>query len=408
MWKILILCLCLSACIITSANGSQYRFIGDIVRYSQQNNILTIACDNANVEIMVIAEDVIRVRMVPGEIPETHSFAVLPLKKTPPSIEIEETERKLVLKTERLILEIKKQPCRLTFMDTQGNVVCKDHDSYGMGWRNGSIHCWKELHDEPFFGLGEKTRGLNKRGNVYTMWNSDIPGYTSVTDPIYQSHPFFLSMHNQRGFGIFFDNSYKSTFNFGAGTNQFYSFGAEDGVMDYYFIYGPQFKHVISKYSELVGTLPLPPKWSLGYQQCRWSYYPDREVLELAEKFRDKEIPCDVIYLDIHYMDGYRVFTWHPDRFPDPKKMVSKLRDMGFKVVLIIDPGIKVDPEYHAYQQGIQGDYFCTYPDGSIYQGVVWPGDCHFPDFSDPRARKWWGNLYKEHIEEGIAGFWND
>jgi alpha-glucosidase len=178
--------------------------------------------------------------------------------------------------------------------------------------------------------------------------------------------------------------------------------------MEYYFIYGPSLKKVLERYGELVGVMPLPPKWSLGYQQCRWSYYPENEVMALANKFRDKEIPCDVIYLDIHYMDGYRVFTWHPERFPQPKKMLDELKNLGFKIAVIIDPGIKVDPNYWVYQEGIKGDYFCKYPDGSRYRGQVWPGWCYFPDFSKPGASAWFGSLYKGIIDAGVQGFWND
>lgn len=178
--------------------------------------------------------------------------------------------------------------------------------------------------------------------------------------------------------------------------------------MDYYFFYGPSLKKVLARYGQLVGTMPLPLKWSLGYQQCRWSYYPESEVMALANTFRAKQIPCDVIYLDIHYMDGYRVFTWDNSRFPQPKKLLDDLRNMGFKIAVIIDPGIKVDPNYWVYQQGIKGDHFCKYPDGTNYQGQVWPGWCHFPDFSKPATREWFGRLYQGIIDDGVMGFWHD
>ena len=389
--------------------SSEYQFIGDIKTYAQQENIIKVECDNANIEITILADDLFRIKMYPGnKIPLTNSYAVVPLKKSPTIHPIEDLGEQLRITTNELILNIQKSPCRLAFLDLEGNIICKDHDDYGMGWNGANIHCWKELHDESFYGLGEKTRGFNKRGNVYTMWNSDIPGYTPTTDPIYQTHPFFISLFKERAFAIFFDNSYRSQFNLGAGNNQFYRFGADDGVLDYYFFYGPGLKKVLKRYGELVGNMPLPPKWSLGYQQCRWSYYPEKEVMELANTFRDKEIPCDVIYLDIHYMDGYRCFTWHPDRFPSPKKMLRNLKEMGFKVVVIIDPGIKVDSDYWVYQQGVNGDFFCKYPNGNYYEGQVWPGWCCFPDFSKAGTRLWWGNLYKNIIDDGIMGFWND
>ena len=217
-----------------------------------------------------------------------------------------------------------------------------------------------------------------------------------------------MSLYNDIGFGIFLDNSYRTNFNFGAGTDRFYSFEAEDGVFDYYVIYGPRLLDVIAHYSSLVGTMPLPPKWSLGYQQSRWSYSSDTDVLAIAKKFRDRNIPCDALYLDIDYMDEYRCFTWHPRNFPDPKTMIRKLQDMGFKVVVIIDPGIKVDENYSIYKKGVNGDHFCKYPDGTLYQGQVWPGWCCFPDFSRNATREWWGSLYKRLVDMGVDGFWND
>lgn len=389
--------------------ATEYQFIGNVKSYTQKQNIIDIDCEGAKVELTILADDLIRIKMFPGNnFPSTCSYSVLPVKKVLIANPVENLGKFLKITTKELTLLIQKSPCRLSFVDPEGKLICKDHDAYGMGWNGSKLFCWKELHDETFYGLGEKTRGLNKRGDVYTMWNSDIPGYSPTTDPLYQSHPFFLGLYQQRGFGIFVDNSYRSHFNFGAGNSQFYFFGVDDGILDYYFFYGPSLKKVIKRYSELVGKIPLPPKWSLGYQQCRWSYYPESEVLELAQRFRNKHIPCDVIYLDIHYMNSYRCFTWHPHRFPKPKKMLRKLKKMGFKVVAIIDPGIKVDHNYWVYQQGIAGDHFCKYPDGSYYQGQVWPGWCCFPDFSKPETRRWWGNLYKNLVNDGIMGFWND
>lgn len=410
MSKMLLFLFSISMLFITKIfSSSGFQFIADVKNHSQNGNIIDIYCSNARVQITILADDLFRIRMTNNEVfGKDHSYSVLPIKKSPTIFPIQEQDDIIRIATPELLLIVQKSPSRLNFYDKNGNLICKDHISYGMGLNGTKVCCWKELHDEPFYGLGEKTRGLNKRGNFFTMWNSDIPGYSTTQDPLYQSHPFFLSLYQGRGFGIFFDNSFRSHFNFGASTDQFFSFGADDGEMDYYFIYGPGFNKVLERYGELVGRMPLPPKWSLGYQQCRWSYYPESEVMTLVNTFRSKEIPCDVIYLDIHYMDGYRVFTWDQDRFHQPKQMLNSLKNMGFKIAVIIDPGIKVDPNYRVYQEGVQGDHFCKYPDGSLYQGQVWPGWCHFPDFSKPTTRDWFGALYQGIIDEGILGFWND
>jgi alpha-glucosidase len=241
-----------------------------------------------------------------------------------------------------------------------------------------------------------------------TMWNSDFPGYAADTDPLYQSIPFFLGVREGRAYGIYFDNSYRSSFDMGKEDRSRYSFGAEGGELSYYFFAGPEPTAIVQRFTELVGRMPLPPLWSLGYQQCRWSYAPDARVREIARTFREKKIPADVIYLDIDYMEGYRIFTWSRQKFPDPRALVNDLAADGFKVAVIVDPGIKQDSTYHAYRTGLAGDHFLKRPDGSVYIGKVWPGECAFPDFSREATRRWWGDQFKELIDIGVRGWWTD
>ena len=183
---------------------------------------------------------------------------------------------------------------------------------------------------------------------------------------------------------------------------------AEDGDLDYFFLFGNSVPEILNLYSYLTGTTPLPPIWTLGYQQCRYSYFPQTEVKRIAQTFREKEIPADVMVLDIHYMDQYKVFTWHPQFFVNPRELVADLEAMGFKVVVILDPGIKIEEGYEPYEQGLQKDVFLKYPDGTYYSAYVWPGLCHFPDFTNPETRDWWGNNFRELTSMGIEGFWND
>ena len=129
----------------------------------------------------------------------------------------------------------------------------------------------------------------------------------------------------------------------------------------------------------------------------------------MTSKFRDLKIPCDAIYLDIDYMEGFRCFTWNKKYFPDPKRMVKELLDDGFKTVAIIDPGIKIDEDYDVFKEGLDKDYFCKRADGPYMKGKVWPGECYFPDYTKPEVREWWAGLFQELIEDiGIKGVWND
>lgn len=263
--------------------------------------------------------------------------------------------------------------------------------------------------DEYIYGLGDKTGHLNKVGYHYKMWNTDDPSpHVESFEAMYKSVPFFIVLKQQRAYGIFFDNTYETHFDMGKESNNYYFFGADDGRLDYYFIYGPSMEDVIGGYTYLTGTTPLPQMWTLGYHQCRWSYTPESRLIEVANNFRERDIPCDALYLDIDYMDGYRVFTWDKEKFPNPKKTTDDLMEQGFKLVTIIDPGVKKDRGYTIYDEGLEKGYYVTDKDDMPYVNWVWPGNSVFPDFSDQEVREWWANNQKIMIDSGVSGIWND
>lgn len=260
-----------------------------------------------------------------------------------------------------------------------------------------------------FFGLGDKTGALNLRGRKYQNWTEDSFGYGHHSDNLYRAIPFYFGLEEDKGFGIYLNNSYRSYFDFDSQENQLHTIQADGGTMDYFFFYGPDLTDVARHYTKITGTPELPPLWSLGFHQCRWSYFPDSRVREVAKDFRDQKIPCDAIYLDIDYMDGYRCFTWNEEYFPDPKGLIGELVQDGFQTVVMIDPGIRLDPEYWVYQRGMEQDAFCKRPSGELMIGPVWPSNCVFPDYSNPDVRDWWGELYRElYNVQGVSGFWND
>jgi alpha-glucosidase len=231
-----------------------------------------------------------------------------------------------------------------------------------------------------------------------------------LTDAMYQAIPFFMALRQGVGYGLFFNTTFWSRFDVGVDQPDILRLETLGGELDYYIIYSPEPAEIVQTYTQLTGRMSLPPQWALGYHQCRWSYDSESEVRQLVQQLRQRRIPCDVIHLDIDYMFGYRVFTWNPRRFPDPQKLLSDLAEDGIKVVTIVDPGVKFEPQadYTVYDQGLEKDYFIRRADGKVFHGYVWPGRAVFPDFLRPEVRQWWGDLHRNLTDVGVAGIWND
>jgi len=387
-----------------------YTFLGRYVSHTRDDRGVTVHADNNVLRVSVIAPGIARVQVGrDSALLDDYSYVVQATAYEQASWSLDESDSALVLTLPLGLVEIRKYPVRVRMLDLERRALCVDDPAFGHAWDGKEIHVWKTLHDDVrFYGLGEKTGDLNKRGSFWTMWNSDIPAYGNDRDPLYASVPFFIGVRDAGAYGVYFDNTFRSVFNLGAASDRVFSFGAEDGEMSYYLIFGPAIRDVVGRYARLSGLMPLPPQWALGFQQCRWNYYPEFEVRDVARNFRQRRIPADVLYLDIMYMDRYKVFTWDSAAFPQPATLLADLEREGFKVVPIIDPGIKVERGYQVYDEGVAQGHFLTYPDGSLYSGQVWPGWCHFPDFSRESTRRWWGQYYARMMDQGVDGFWND
>lgn len=381
---------------------------GNVKTATVNNQQVTITTDNAYAQVTVYTPGIIRVRIDKQPLAPDFSYAVIAQPQTVKA-NISQNDNEVSIVTDSLKAVISKKPFSVAFYTPDGKVISQDEAGLNTSWVNESVTTYKHMQEgERFVGLGEKTGDLDRKGNGYTNWNTDAFGYATDRDPIYSTIPFYIGIHHGMNYGIFMDNTYQSDFNFGASNNRFSSFGARGGEMNYYFIYNKQLGDIITSYTALTGRMKMPPLWSLGYQQNRYSYYPETEVMRIAQTLREKKLPADGITLDIHYMDHYKVFTWDKDRFPDPRKMTDKLKDMGFKLTVIVDPGVKVEKGYGTYDRGYAANIFAKYPDSTNYTGEVWPGWCNFPDFTNPRARSWWGAELKKYGEDGISGIWND
>ncbi|QWX84695.1 glycoside hydrolase family 31 protein [Cellulophaga sp. HaHaR_3_176] len=329
-------------------------------------------------------------------------------------LDVEETDTEYLIKTIRMTVLVDKQTLRVQISDPEGNII--NEDELGFHWEENYEHGGNIVKmskitrtGESFYGLGDKATHSNLKGKRVENWVTDQYAYGKDQDPLYKAIPFYIGLTDNKAYGVFFDNTFKTHFDFSHEKRHVTSFWADGGEMNYYFIFGPEMEKVVRLYTDLTGTPELPPLWALGYQQSKWSYYPESRVKEVAKQFRDLKIPCDGLYLDIDYMDGFRCFTWDKKLFPDPKRMIAELAEDGFKTVVMIDPGIKIDRDYWIYQEAMENDYFCKRGDGPYMHGKVWPGECNFPDFTNPKVREWWGELYKEFMADlGVHAVWND
>lgn len=261
--------------------------------------------------------------------------------------------------------------------------------------------------NEKFYGLGDKTGCLNKRGYEYQNYNSDIPEpHVDTFRSLYKSIPFYLSLCDDMCYGVFFDNTYKTNFDFGK-YNDVMSIQSYKGEIDFYFIYGNSLKEIISSYTLLTGRFPLPQKWTLGSHQSRWGYACKADIDEIVEGYQKNDIPLGVVHMDIDYMENYKVFTHSEQKYPHLKEYIKSLNEMGVKVVTIIDPGVKQEDGYFMYEEAIKNGYAATL-NGETYINAVWPGDSIFPNFVKENTRKWWGEKTKILTDLGVSGIWND
>ena len=419
--------------------------IGPVVSIEKGSKAVTFNCgDNSQVRLTILAPDLIRVRAsftkpIPAR---DHSWAIARDDWSTPRWSLREAAESITISTDELEVVVHRSPLMIEFRDARTHDLI-NADEQPMAYdAKGTlagmmfdpkagmfVAATKKLgFDEHFYGLGEKAAQLDKRRDAFVNWNSDTPGYTLGKDPIYQTIPFYLGLQRSAAYGIFFDNSYRSYFDFGHSSQQRAWFGAEGGEMNYYFFYGPSIKKILGRYAELTGHMPLPPLWALGNQQSRWGYYPDSMVEEVVREYRNRDLPLDVVHLDIDYMQGYRVFTFDTKRFPDPKALSEKIGRDGVKLITIVDPGVKYQPpvpnaaqstsgmpelqpqdqRYYVFDEGIKKNYFQHRLNGELFIPRVWPGEAVFVDYTLPDARRWWGDLHRAYTDNGVAGIWND
>ena len=280
-------------------------------------NGIEIQAGNAREQITALRDDVLRVRIAPhGQMPEDASWAVSAENRhSSVPITPSASAGAIGFRTRSLSVEVDPKTLRLTVRDLAGNIV--QQDAQPIYYDGAAFRVYKTMPlDEHYYGLGDRTGPLDRRDESFTLWNTDAYRFQESTDPIYKAIPFFITFRAGYAAGIFLDNTWRTSFDFGKQLPNVYSFGAVNGPLDYYILYGPTPKEVVERYTWLTGTPPLPPLWTLGFQQSRYTYYPESQLLDVASRLRADHIPADALYLDIDFQDHHRPFTIDQPRLP--------------------------------------------------------------------------------------------
>jgi len=391
---------------------------------------VVVLVDNERASFDFICEDVVRIKISrDGVFDANPTFAVMHDEFGSVPFSVRESKTQIELQSAALRVRIRRRPFQISIYRTDGSVVYSSVPGKTYRYLNNSWSvCRRSAGGDTYLGLGEKTGALNHNGRHLQMWNTDIlaPAVdgsvrdrsgkhpeldptSNCFDPYYVSIPLYYHLpatQPQLASASFIDNGYHLHYDL-SGTQQMQIIG-EGGQYTEYVFAGPQIADILAAYTRLTGRMSAPPLWSLGHHQCRWHDYTQQSWQQLADNYRQKQIPCDVLWLDIDYMQDYRVFTWNKDKFPDIQTQLQQLRQQHFRAITIIDPGVKHDPGYAVFDEGMERNLFCKTESGQVYIGQVWPGRTCFPDFVKEETRWWWGRLNADHVRSGLAGIWND
>lgn len=367
-------------------------------------------CENKiNVLLKLCSPGIVKLWYEQGDFQRNnHSFAVVNEDIDNKSVlSVSEQTGSYEIYTRELIIRVNKNPFQIRFFDKYQKLLLEDFNEKGYIKDSLQQATYKTLRpNEHFFGLGEKGGSLDRRGKRFKMWNSDKPCYANDEDPLYKSIPFFMSNY---GYGIFFDNTYKTVFDFGNTSNEYYSFSAPGGEMVFYFIFGPSYKQIIERYTQLTGKPIMPPEWALGFSQCRGTYTNEKLTRNIASEFRKRQIPCDIIYQDIGWTEHLQDFEWSKNKYENPRKMVHELIDKGFKMIVSQDPVISQRNRKQWSEADSLGFFVNDIRNGKSYD-MPWPwgGNCGVVDFTNPKVADWWGCNQQKVLNDGVRGFWSD
>ena len=414
--------------------GTRFVPLGDVLFVERTARGVLVGVGEEKFRADILRADLLRLKISQtGQFDEHPTHAASFELPSPPPFRVTEEEAAITLETDAVRLVIARRPFALSAYRGDGSVIFEDvvddTGSHGYRYLNDSFVVTRRIapHDS-IYGLGEKAGRFDRRGRKWILWNTDVlapdairgqrlqdetdatlSGRSTNFDPYYSSIPFFYHCRANGAVkmaGFFVDNAYKA--NIDLSRNGHYSYRFSGGQYTEYVFAGPGMREILADYTFVTGRMPMPPLWALGHHQCRFHDYTEEQILEIGRGYRSRRIPCDVLWLDIDYMDGFRVFTWDAKKFPDVPAMIGKMREDKLRLVTIVDPGVKAEQGNSVFEEGRRRNAFCKTESGNLYVGQVWPGRTVFPDYSRGETREWWSELTAKHVQSGISGIWID
>lgn len=383
---------------------------GNCQSYEVKGNTVIFTCENnIKVQLKEISPGIIRFWYDKDNFHRNNpSFAVVADESNGNRrLNISEQPQYYDVYTGDLIIRVWKAPFHISIFDKYQKLLVEDYQNHGFESDSAGMASYKILRPgERIYGLGEKNGPIDRVGRQFKMWNSDNPCYGVNKDPLYKSIPFFMS---SEGYGIYFDNTFKTAYHFGTESPDNYSFSTPGGEMIYYFIYGPSYKQIIGRYMDLTGKPIMPPAWALGFSQSRGMLTNEKLTREIAAGFRKRQIPCDIIFQDIGWTQYLQDFEWRRENYDDPVKMVEDLEAQGFKIIVSQDPVVSQQNKVQWSEADSLGYFVKDIRTDKTYN-MPWPwgGNCGVVDFTNPAVADWWGNYQQKVIDQGVRGFWTD
>jgi alpha-glucosidase len=272
------------------------------------------------------------------------------------------------------------------------------------------------LPDAPhLYGLGESTDPfqLNSTNYTRTLWNRDAYG-TPPGSNLYGAHPIYFDHRGENGtHGVFLASSQGMDIKIDDSNGKFLEYNTLGGVVDLYFLSGPSPKDVAVQYSALSGLPAMMPYWGFGFHQCKYGYRDIWQIAEVVANYTKADIPLEVMWNDIDYMELRRLFTLDPERYPLElvRQVVDHLHAHQQHYIVMVNSAVwRGDND--VYNEGVEQNVWQVRENGSIYEGAVWPGPTVFPDWTHPNTQEYWNSQFAKFFDPAsgidIDGLWND